>query len=59
MCFVWISQQTVTFALYNVNRLVFITEVDSVYSAAQTGSLYNTDKSRTLKVKQINPIYQT
>jgi len=32
MCFVWISEQTVTFALY-MNRLIFITEVESVYRA--------------------------
>jgi len=34
------SEQTVTFALYNINRLVFIAEVESVYSAVRTGSLY-------------------
>jgi hypothetical protein len=33
MCFVWISEQTVPFALYSINRLVFITEVESVYCA--------------------------
>jgi len=40
MCFVLLSEQTVTFALYVINRLVFITEVESVYSAVRTGSLY-------------------
>jgi len=32
-CFVQISEQTVTFALYIINWLVFITVVESVYSA--------------------------
>ena len=31
MCFVWISEQTVHFPLYIINRLVFITEVEGVY----------------------------
>ena len=39
--------QTVTFALYIFNRLVFITDVESVYSAVRTESLYNTDMSRS------------
>jgi hypothetical protein len=43
MCFVRISEQTETFALENINRLVFITEVESVYSAVRTESLYKTD----------------
>jgi len=38
-----ISEQTVTFALYNINRLGYITEVDSVYSAVRTEPLYSTD----------------
>jgi len=46
MCFVWISEQTVNFSLYIINILVFITEVESVYSAVCTESLYNTDMSR-------------
>ena len=29
------------FALYSINSLVFITEVESVYSAVRTESLYN------------------
>jgi hypothetical protein len=40
MCFVRISEQTATFALYDIKRLVFITEVESVYSAVRTESLY-------------------
>jgi hypothetical protein len=42
---VWLSEQTGTFALHTMNRLVFITEVESVYSAVRTDSLHNTDKS--------------
>jgi hypothetical protein len=40
MCSVWISEQTVSFALYIVNRLVFITEVERVYCVVSTESLY-------------------
>jgi len=40
VCCVWLSEETVTFALYNINRLVFITEVESIYSAVRTDSLY-------------------
>jgi len=43
MCFVWLSEQTVTFALYIIKRLVFLTVVESVYSAVRTESLYITD----------------
>jgi hypothetical protein len=42
MCFVRISEQTATFALQNIKRLVFTTEVESVYSAVRTESLYKT-----------------
>jgi hypothetical protein len=38
MCFVRISEQTATFALYSINWLVFITEVESVYSTVRTES---------------------
>jgi len=38
MCFVWLSEETVTFALYINNRLVFITEAESVYSAVRPES---------------------
>jgi hypothetical protein len=51
MCFVWLSEQTVTFALYIIKIFVFITEAESVYSAVRTESLYNTDRSHTLKVQ--------
>jgi len=51
MCFVWFSEQTVTFALYIIKGLVFITEVESFYCAVKAESLYKTDMSRTLEVK--------
>ena len=38
-CFLWISEQTATFALYIINFLVFITVVEGVYCAVRTGSL--------------------
>jgi len=49
MCFVWLSEQTVTFVLYIFNRLGFITEVESVYSAVRTESLYKADYVSSLK----------
>ena len=39
LCFVFIWEQTATYAPYSINWLVFITEMKSVYSAARTGSL--------------------
>ena len=48
-CFVQISEQTATFALYIINWLVFITVVESVYSAVRTDSLYRPDYVRSLK----------
>jgi hypothetical protein len=53
MCFVWISEQTVTFVWYIINRSVFIIETESVYSAVRTESLYNTDTFRPSGVKVI------
>jgi hypothetical protein len=44
VCFVWISEQSATFALYSINTLVFITEMESVYCAARTDSLYKADR---------------
>ena len=46
MCFVWISEETVTLALYIINRLVFITEVDSVHCAVRAECLCKTDTFR-------------
>jgi len=42
VCFVWISEQTANFTLHNMKRLVFIPDVQSVYCAVRTESLYNT-----------------
>jgi len=30
MCFVWISEQTANFALYTINRLISIREMESL-----------------------------
>ena len=40
MCFVWIWEQTAIISLYSINWLVFITEMECVYSAVRTGYLY-------------------
>ena len=40
MCFVWIWEQTVIISLYSINWLVFITKMDCVYCAVQTGCLW-------------------
>jgi len=47
LCVVWLSEDTATFVIYITNRLVFIIEVESVYSAVRIESLYKTDTSRT------------
>jgi hypothetical protein len=49
VCFVWISEQAVTFASYIINRLVFIAEVESVCCAVRTESLYYSTDSLALK----------
>jgi hypothetical protein len=51
MCFVMLPEQTVTFSLYIINRLVSIIEVESVYCSVRTESLYNTDTFRPVTVK--------
>jgi hypothetical protein len=50
-CFVRISEQTATCALYVINWLVFITVVYSVYSAVRTYSLYKADYVSSVRVK--------
>jgi len=62
MCFVWLSERILTFALYIINMLGSITQVESVYCAVRTESLYNTEMSRPSRVnyllthiKHINP----
>jgi hypothetical protein len=52
-----ISEQTVTLPLYVINRLDFITEAESVYSAVRSESIYNKDTSRSLKVKDLNAYF--
>jgi len=49
MCFVYISEQTATFAQYNVKLLVFIPEAVSVYCAVRTGFLYIMQFKSTLQ----------
>ena len=51
MCSVWLSEQTATFALYCLNWLAFITEVESVYCAVRIESLYNTG---TIRLQRVN-----
>jgi len=46
---VLISEQRVAFVLYIIKRLVFTTEVKSVYSAVRPESLYKTDTILPLK----------
>ena len=53
MCFVRISEQTANFALQNIKRSVFVTEVESVYCAVRTESLYITDTFRLYKVNEV------
>jgi len=45
MCFVWISEQTAIFTLYNI----FITETESIYCAVRIGSLNERDYRFVLK----------
>jgi len=44
-CSGWILEQTADFSLYNINRLDFVTEMESVHCACAicTESLYNTE----------------
>jgi len=43
---VWFLEQTENSPLHNIKRMVFITDVESVYCAVRTESLYNTDTFR-------------
>jgi hypothetical protein len=52
MCSVRISEPTWTFALYNINRLFFITEVEGVYCAVRNEYFYKTDM---FCLKRVNP----
>jgi hypothetical protein len=54
VCSVSTSKQTATFALYNTNSLVFLTEMKSFYCAVRTGSLNKTVYATYLKGYQAN-----
>ena len=49
MCFVFTWEQTATCATYSINWSVFITEMNSVYSAVRTGSLNKAFCASSLK----------
>jgi hypothetical protein len=49
ICFVRISEGTATFALYVINLLLFITVLESVYSAVRTDALYKAVYVSSLK----------
>jgi hypothetical protein len=51
LCFVWLSEETLTCALYIINRLGFITGAKSVYCAVRAESLY---KQIRLVLKGLN-----
>jgi hypothetical protein len=51
VCFVRISEQTTNFALHDIKRLIFITEVERVYCAVRTESLYTTDTFCLYKIE--------
>ena len=48
-CFVRISEETATFALYIINWVAFITVVEGVYCAVRTDSLYKVNHVSSLK----------
>jgi hypothetical protein len=43
MCFVWIAEQTMTFAFTTLADLFCVTQLETVYCAARTESLYKAD----------------
>jgi hypothetical protein len=45
------EEQAANISLYSIHRMDFIIEVESVYSAVRTESLYNTEMFRLCKVK--------
>ena len=49
MCFVCISEQTASFALYSINLMVFVTEMHGVYCAVRPGSSDETEYVSFLK----------
>jgi hypothetical protein len=59
MCFVWISEQTATFGLCDINWPVCITGMKSVCCAVRTGSLTKTVHASFLKGKCVVSVYKT
>jgi len=47
LCFVSISEQRVIIFLYSINLSVFITEAESIYCTALTGSSNQTDRGKS------------
>ena len=56
-CSVWLSVETVPFALYIINRLVLITQVESVYYTVRTEFLYKTYVSSLTLRRLMSYIY--
>jgi hypothetical protein len=54
VCLVWLSEQTLTFVSYIINRLVFITEIEGVYGAIRAECLYKTHSSHSLTHSHTN-----
>jgi hypothetical protein len=50
VCFVWLSEETVPFALYVIKRLVFMTEAESVYCAVRPESLYRVGHEKAARL---------
>jgi hypothetical protein len=50
LCFVFISEQTATLAMYNTDCLVFITEMRTVYCAVRTVSFNKAVCASPLKI---------
>ena len=57
MCFVWISEQTAIISLYNINWLVCVSETESVYCAARTGSVVKVVTVCTTSLTFTNPTF--
>jgi hypothetical protein len=54
MCFVWISEQTAIIFLFSINLLVSIIEMESVYCAVRTESIYNSSLVQSSEGKEIH-----
>ena len=49
------SKQTAIISLYSINWMVYITEMESVYSAVRTESLYKADTFLLLLISDFDP----